>query len=70
MIFKFLIIVIGLAIFEVITSIDNAIVNAHILKTVPEKFRKFFLLWGLLIAVLRLGSLIILENFKKNHTFL
>lgn len=45
------IIIFGLILFEVISSVDNAIVNAHILKTVPEKFRKFFLLWGLLLAV-------------------
>jgi hypothetical protein len=45
------IIIFGLILFEVISSIDNAIVNAHVLKTVPEKYRKFFLLWGLLLAV-------------------
>jgi hypothetical protein len=46
-----LIIIFGLILFEVISSVDNAIVNVHILKTVPEKFRRFFLLWGLLLAV-------------------
>lgn len=45
------IIIFGLVLFEVISSVDNAIVNANILKTVPEKFRKFFLFWGLLLAV-------------------
>jgi hypothetical protein len=45
------IIIIGLALFEIISSIDNAIINANVLKTLPEKFRKFFLFWGLLIAV-------------------
>lgn len=45
------IVVIGLALFEIISSIDNAIVNAHVLKTLPERFRKIFLVWGLLIAV-------------------
>jgi hypothetical protein len=48
---QILTIIIGLIIFEIITSIDNAVVNAHVLKTVPEKFRKFFLFWGILIAV-------------------
>lgn len=48
---EFLVIVFGLTLFEVISSVDNAIVNAHVLKTLPEKFRKFFLLWGLLFAV-------------------
>lgn len=45
------IIILGLIVFEVISSIDNAIVNAHVLKTMPEKFRKIFLVWGLFIAV-------------------
>lgn len=46
-----IIVVLGLALFETISSIDNAIVNAHVLKTVPERFRKIFLFWGLLFAV-------------------
>ena len=44
-------IIIGLVVFEVISSIDNAIVNAHVLKTLPEKYRKFFLIWGMFFAV-------------------
>jgi hypothetical protein len=48
---EIIIIIIGLIVFEVVSSIDNAIVNAHVLKTVPEKFRKFFLFWGLILAV-------------------
>lgn len=51
MIFEFVIIIIGLILFEVISSVDNAIINAHVLKTLPERFRKIFLVWGLLIAV-------------------
>lgn len=43
--------VFGLCLFEIISSIDNAIVNAHVLKTMPEKYRKIFLFWGLLFAV-------------------
>lgn len=46
-----LVIVLGLMVFEVVSSIDNAIVNAHVLKTMSLKWRKIFLLWGLLIAV-------------------
>lgn len=46
-----LIVIFGLCLFEVISSIDNAIINASVLKTLPEKFRKFFLFWGLIIAV-------------------
>jgi len=50
-IFEFLVVVLGLCLFEVISSVDNAIINAHVLKTLPQKYRKFFLFWGLLIAV-------------------
>lgn len=46
-----LIIILGLCVFEVISSIDNAIVNAHVLKTMPEKYRKIFMFWGILFAV-------------------
>lgn len=46
-----ILVILGLIVFEVISSIDNAIVNAHVLKTLPEKFRKFFLTWGLILAV-------------------
>jgi hypothetical protein len=46
-----LVVIIGLALFETVSSVDNAIVNAHVLSTVPPKFRKFFLTWGLLFAV-------------------
>jgi hypothetical protein len=46
-----LIVILGLVVFEVISSIDNAIVNAHVLKTLPERYRKIFLVWGLLLAV-------------------
>ncbi len=49
--FQSVIVIFGLIVFEVISSVDNAIVNAHVLKTVPEKYRKFFLFWGLLAAV-------------------
>jgi hypothetical protein len=46
-----IIVIFGLILFEVISSIDNAIINAHVLKTLPDKYRKFFLVWGLLFAV-------------------
>lgn len=46
-----LIVIFGLALFETVSSIDNAVVNAHVLATVSDKYRKFFLFWGLLFAV-------------------
>jgi len=48
---EILVIIFGLCLFEVISSVDNAIINAHVLKTLPEKYRKFFLFWGLILAV-------------------
>lgn len=51
MFLSFLVIIIGLCLFEIISSIDNAVINANILKTMPVKYRKIFLLWGLLFAV-------------------
>lgn len=51
MILQAIIVIFGLVVFEVISSVDNAIVNAHVLKTLPEKYRRIFLVWGLFIAV-------------------
>ncbi len=51
MILNFIVVIIGLILFEVISSVDNAIINAHVLKTMPHKYRRIFLIWGLLLAV-------------------
>lgn len=53
-----LLIVGGLVLFETITSIDNAIINAEVLTTMSEKAKKWFLTWGLLIAVFLLRGLL------------
>lgn len=45
------VIIIGLVVFEVVNSVDNAIVNAHVLKTMSQRARKWFLLWGIFFAV-------------------
>jgi hypothetical protein len=50
-IISLLLIVAGLSLFETISSIDNAIINAEVLSTMQEKYRRWFLLWGLLFAV-------------------
>lgn len=49
--FGALIIIIGLVVFEIVNSVDNAIVNAYVLKTMNERWRKIFLFWGLFFAV-------------------
>ena len=51
MFWNIVVVVFGLCLFEVISSVDNAVVNAHILKTMPEKYRKIFLFWGIIFAV-------------------
>jgi hypothetical protein len=50
-IFTMILVVAGLCLFETISSIDNAIINAGVLTTMKTWARKWFLLWGLLIAV-------------------
>ncbi|HAU39979.1 MAG: hypothetical protein UV80_C0006G0051 [Candidatus Peregrinibacteria bacterium GW2011_GWF2_43_17] len=48
----------GLCLFEVISSIDNAIVNAEVLSTMSPKARRWFLIWGLLFAVFIIRGLL------------
>ncbi|HQC50155.1 MAG: DUF475 domain-containing protein [Patescibacteria group bacterium] len=57
-IFSSAVVIIGLCIFEIISSVDNAVVNAHVLKTMPEKYRKIFLFWGILFAVFIIRGLL------------
>ena len=44
-------IILGLSLFEIITSIDNAVINAEVLSTMSARAKKWFLTYGLLIAV-------------------
>ncbi|OGE44143.1 hypothetical protein A3B45_00940 [Candidatus Daviesbacteria bacterium RIFCSPLOWO2_01_FULL_39_12] len=44
-------IVAGLTLFEAVSSVDNAIINAQVLSTMGQKAKKWFLTWGLLFAV-------------------
>lgn len=41
----------GLSLFEIITSIDNAIINAEVLSGMSQRARRWFLLWGFMFAV-------------------
>src|SRR3989338_9530197 len=56
--FELLIIVFGLVLFEIVISIDNAIINAEVLSTTSKKARKWFLLWGFIIAVFLVRGLL------------
>ena len=53
-----LITIVGLLVLEIVQSVDNAIVNAHMLKTMSERARKWFLLWGILTAVFLVRGLL------------
>ncbi|MBU3074887.1 DUF475 domain-containing protein [Clostridium estertheticum] len=46
-----LFIIIGLCVFEIVSSIDNAVINAEVLGTMSEKAKKWFLFYGILFAV-------------------
>lgn len=46
-----ILIVVGLILFEIVTSIDNAIINAEVLRKMSPWARRWFLFWGLLLAV-------------------
>ncbi len=46
-----IVIVLGLIVFEVVNSVDNAIVNASVLKTMSVVWRKRFLLIGIVTSV-------------------
>lgn len=46
-----LLIIFGLALFEAINSIDNAVINAEVLSKVGKRARRWFLTWGFFFAV-------------------
>jgi len=43
--------IIGLSLFETVSSVDNAIINAEVLSTMSKRARRWFLTWGIFIAV-------------------
>ncbi len=56
--FSITLIVVGLTLFETISSIDNAIINAQVLGTMGTKGRKWFLTWGMFISVFLVRGLL------------
>src|SRR3989344_9673525 len=57
-IFSISLTILGLSLFEIISSIDNAVINAEVLNTMQPKARKWFLFWGLLFAVVIVRGLL------------
>lgn len=57
-IISLILIVIGLCLFEIVSSIDNAVINAEVLGTMSEKARKWFLFYGIIVAVFLVRGLL------------
>ncbi len=51
-------IILGLILFETVSSIDNAVINAQVLSTMSDRAKKWFLTWGLFIAVFAMRGLL------------
>ena len=58
MVLEYILIIAGLTLFEIVSSIDNAIINCEVLSTMGAKSRKWFLFWGILIAVFLVRGLL------------
>ncbi|KKR14772.1 MAG: hypothetical protein UT42_C0019G0013 [Candidatus Falkowbacteria bacterium GW2011_GWA2_39_24] len=46
-----ILILFGLCLFEIVSSLDNAVINADVLTTMSQKARRWFLVWGIIFAV-------------------
>ncbi|MBI4426242.1 MAG: DUF475 domain-containing protein [Candidatus Kerfeldbacteria bacterium] len=57
-VFALVLTVAGLSLFETVSSIDNAVINAEVLSTMRERARRWFLRWGILIAVFLLRGVL------------
>ncbi|MBI5229442.1 DUF475 domain-containing protein [Candidatus Micrarchaeota archaeon] len=64
-----LVIILGLGLFETISSFDNAVINAEILRKMSPWARRWFLIWGILFAVFLVrGVLPLLIVWSANPT--
>jgi hypothetical protein len=50
--------IVGLSLFELVSSVDNAVINADVLSGMSQWARRWFLTWGLLIAVFLIRGLL------------
>jgi hypothetical protein len=53
-----ILVILGLCAFEIISSIDNAVINADVLATMGTKARRWFLVWGIFIGVFLVRGLL------------
>ncbi|MDE2311785.1 MAG: DUF475 domain-containing protein [Patescibacteria group bacterium] len=56
--FSLTLVILGLGLFETVSSVDNAIINAEVLSTMGKKPRRWFLVWGLFFAVFAVRGLL------------
>ena len=57
-IISIILVILGLSLFEIVSSIDNAVINAEVLNTMSPKGRRWFLIWGILFAVFMVRGLL------------
>jgi uncharacterized protein len=57
-VFSVIFVIVGLAVFETVSSLDNAVINAQVLSTLNKRARRWFLVYGLLIAVFLVRGLL------------
>src|SRR3989344_12426 len=62
MLFSAFLTILGLSLFEAVSSVDNAIINAEVLHTMGKRARRWFLTWGMFIAVFLLLHWLFLEE--------
>jgi hypothetical protein len=56
--FSITLVILGLCLFETVSSVDNAIINAEVLSTMGARSRRWFLSWGVLFAVFAVRGLL------------
>lgn len=58
MLFSAILTIVGLSLFEAVSSVDNAIINAEVLSTMGARARRWFLTWGMFFAVFLVRGLL------------
>ncbi|MGI8419014.1 MAG: DUF475 domain-containing protein [Candidatus Levyibacteriota bacterium] len=57
-IFSAILIVLGLILFETVSSLDNAVINAQVLSTMSQRGRRWFMVYGFFVAVFLIRGLL------------
>ncbi len=56
--FSIILTILGLGLFETVSSVDNAVINAEVLGTMSPKGRRWFLIWGMIFAVFAIRGIL------------